>query len=264
MDTDPRHWIEALRRSHEELLSLVTRLSADDLSQLSAQSYCRDWTVAQVLSHLGSGAEISLLGLERTLDGQPPLDREDFPKIWDRWNAMEPAEQAREVVVWDRRHVSVLLAIDDQVLAGLRASMFGMDLDAANLVGLRLGEHALHTWDVAVTFNPEARVLSPAVDLLVDRTSALAGRLGRAEPLGGRSIGIETSDPSRRFLLSGGESVTLGDWSDDDKTDGVVELPAEAFLRLVYGRLDEAHTPPGITTDGAADLDVLRQVFPGF
>jgi hypothetical protein len=39
-----------------------------------------------------------------------------------------------------------------------------------------------------------------------------------------------------------------------------LELPAEAFVRLVYGRLDPAHTPP---VSGTADLDELRSVFPG-
>jgi hypothetical protein len=38
-------------------------------------------------------------------------------------------------------------------------------------------------------------------------------------------------------------------------------LFAEAFVRLVYGRLDPVHTPP---FDGdAALLDQLRAVFPG-
>jgi uncharacterized protein (TIGR03083 family) len=260
MDTDPQNWIRALRTSHDKLIGTVRGLAAD---QLRAQSYCRDWTVAQVLSHLGSGAEISLLGLERTLDSQPPMDRDAFPKIWDRWNSAAPDEQASQAVVWDRRQVSVLQALDDEALAGLRMSLFGMDLDAVDMVGMRLGEHALHSWDVAVSFDPGARVLPSSVDLLVDRTGFLASRLGKAEALGGRSIGIQTADPVRRFLLTGGESISFGDWADE-KPDSVLELPAEAWLRLVYGRLDPAHTPAGVKADGSAELDVLRQVFPGF
>jgi hypothetical protein len=38
-------------------------------------------------------------------------------------------------------------------------------------------------------------------------------------------------------------------------------LPAEAFCRLVYGRLDPDHTPP--FSGDAALLDALRSVFPG-
>jgi len=38
-------------------------------------------------------------------------------------------------------------------------------------------------------------------------------------------------------------------------------LPAEAFERLVYGRLDPAHTPD--VEGDASLLDELRRVFPG-
>ena len=38
-------------------------------------------------------------------------------------------------------------------------------------------------------------------------------------------------------------------------------LPAEAFARLVYGRLDPDHTPP--VEGDAESLDELRKVFPG-
>ncbi len=41
----------------------------------------------------------------------------------------------------------------------------------------------------------------------------------------------------------------------------VARMPAEAFLRLVAGRLDPEHTPLGVD---APDLDELRQAFPGF
>jgi hypothetical protein len=41
-----------------------------------------------------------------------------------------------------------------------------------------------------------------------------------------------------------------------------VRLPAEAFLRLVYGRLDPDHTPPVSPQD--VELGTLRAMFPGF
>jgi hypothetical protein len=42
-----------------------------------------------------------------------------------------------------------------------------------------------------------------------------------------------------------------------------VSMPAEALLRLAYGRLDPAHTPSDVVTS-PDDLDRLRAVFPGF
>ena len=53
-------------------------------------------------------------------------------------------------------------------------------------------------------------------------------------------------------------------WSWDAGEPGQapdLELPAEAFSRLVYGRLDPDHTPA--FTGDAALLDTLRAVFPG-
>jgi hypothetical protein len=49
-----------------------------------------------------------------------------------------------------------------------------------------------------------------------------------------------------------------------DKYDGTLTLPAEAWLRLKVGRLAPRHTPTGIVTTGAANLDLLRKVFPGY
>ena len=41
-------------------------------------------------------------------------------------------------------------------------------------------------------------------------------------------------------------------------------MPAEAFIRLIAGRLAPEHTPHGVTVDGAISLDDLRKVFPGY
>ena len=71
---------------------------------------------------------------------------------------------------------------------------------------------------------------------------------------------MTTTDPDRQFVLETGEAVTL---MPADDAEGLPELrlPAEALVRLVYGRLDPAHTPAGVS---GADLDELRQLFPGF
>jgi hypothetical protein len=48
---------------------------------------------------------------------------------------------------------------------------------------------------------------------------------------------------------------------DDDAGAPDLELPAEALVRLVYGRLDPEHTPA--VNVGEAELDELRRAFPG-
>jgi MDMPI C-terminal domain len=56
----------------------------------------------------------------------------------------------------------------------------------------------------------------------------------------------------------------MSDWQDGGGAQPAeVQMPAEALLRLAYGRLDPEHTPAAVTGDPAA-LDRLRAVFPGF
>jgi hypothetical protein len=50
--------------------------------------------------------------------------------------------------------------------------------------------------------------------------------------------------------------------SEHSTSREALDLPAEAFVRLVYGRLDPDHTPDAVTATGV-DLDLLRRTFPG-
>jgi uncharacterized protein (TIGR03083 family) len=266
MQSDPRHWIATLRNSHNRLESLARPLSGD---QASDPSYCSDWSIAQVLSHIGSGAEISLVMLPGALGEGEPAGQEAFQPIWDRWNAKSPAEQVTDGLAADEQQVARMEQLTDAELAKIALPFFGMELDAVGLVRLRLGEHALHTWDVAVVADPAATVSPDAVELLIDNVpSFLAPRLGKPQdpPL---ELRIRTTDPERDYLLTaGGESVSMTDLTADGAEQpgsGVreVRMPAEALLRLAYGRLDPGHTPASVEGD-PADLDRLRKVFPGF
>jgi len=161
--------------------------------------------------------------------------------------------------------VKALEQLTDEQLDRISLQFFGMDLDAVGLVRLRLGEHALHTWDVAVELDPAATVSPDAVALLIDNVQQfLAPRLGRApsEPF---AVRIKTTDPERDYLLATADTVVMTDWPDGgtDAPVAEVSMPAEALLRLAYGRLDPARTPDSVTGD-PADLDKLRAVFPGF
>lgn len=259
MSSDARPWISALRDSHERLAGLVASAGTE---RLTAPSYAADWTIAQVLSHLGSGAEIAALTLAAALGG-PEVDRDSFPQIWARWDAKAPEQQAADCLEADEAHIARLEELSDADLARVSVPFFGMDLDARGVVGLRLGEHAVHTWDVAVTGDPAATVDAGAVTLLLGNVPRLAGFAGRsaAGPLRAR---LRASDSGGDHLLEVGDAVTLAPWpADGAPVDGEITLPGEALLRLVYGRLDAAHTPAGVVASGL-DLDRVRKVFPGF
>jgi uncharacterized protein (TIGR03083 family) len=266
---DPRIWIATLRRSHDNLVRIAGPLTPE---QVRGQSYCRDWSNAQVLSHLGSGAEIALMGLPGALGEGPPVSRDAFPAVWDTWNAKSPEDQAADALASDERHVERLEQLSDEELAAARMDFLGMQLDATGIIRLRLGEHVLHTWDLAVMQDPAATVQADAVELLIDNVPQfLAPRLGKplAEPF---RVRIVTTDPARDYLLTSAESVSVVNWPGDAAGSGGgdgdgevprVDMPAEALLRLSYGRLDSAHTPETVSGDPEV-LDKLREIFPGF
>lgn len=264
MASDPRIWIATLRESYDRLDSLVRPLTAE---QVRAQSYDTEWSIAQVVSHLGSGAEISLLTLPAALGEGEPVGREAFPAVWDVWNTKSPDEQAADGLASDERHVRTLEALTDEQLANVDMDFFGMmRLDAVGLVRMRLSEHAMHTWDVEVVGDPAATVQQAAVDLLIDGMPSFVLRRASKPPAGPFSVRITTTDPARDYLLTADESVAITDWPGDADAPGDVPhvtMPAEALLRLFYGRLDPEHTPASVSGDADA-LNTLRAMFPGF
>ena len=261
MESSPGPWISALRHSHDRLRADVEPLGR---AQLEQPSYASEWSIAQVLSHLGSQAEIFGLFLDAGLAGQDPPGREEFVPIWDRWNAKDPQAQASDALRADQATIERFESLDAEQQARLRLKMFGMELGATGLARMRVGEHAVHTWDVVVALDPAATVAPDAVALLIDMAGQVAGR--SAQPDGQqRTVRVSTTDPKRQFILETGDEVSLTA-ADGDATPepGLAELrlPAEALIRLVYGRLDEAHTPPAEAT--GVELGELRQIFRGF
>lgn len=259
---EARAWIAALRDSHDRIIPIVKSLRPE---QLTGPSDCSEWSIAQVLSHLGSGAEIFSLIIDAGLkDGQAP-GNEVFPPIWDAWNAKDPARQAEDFIAADTALVERLESLDDKQLADFRVAMFGMDLDAAGVVALRLSEHALHSWDVAVAVDPHAKLPQAATNLLIDKLEQRAGRMGK--PVRGpMRVIVETSDPPRTFTLVVDEEVTLTPGSEHGAGGGDsmrLQIPAEALFRLMAGRMDPDHTPAGVKAEGVS-LDSVRAVFPGF
>jgi uncharacterized protein (TIGR03083 family) len=251
-------WLAAIRRSHDRMTALVDGLTDE---QVRLRSYADEWSLAQVASHLGSQAEIFDLFLTAGLTGADAPDGDTFVPIWDRWNALPPRSQLADSVTANERFVSRLEHLEPKQQDAFRLPLFGSDLDIAGLVALRLGEHVLHTWDIAVALDPAATVAQDAVELLIDTLPERAAAAGTPVP-GGRPLEVVTSDPPRTFHLTLDPRVTLTPRDAVAPDAEAARFPAEAFLRLVAGRLDPDHTPLGV--DAGDRLDQLRQSFPGF
>lgn len=245
---------DALRASVERLSWIIATLDAD---RLESPAYPTEWTIAHVLSHIGSGAVILERRLGDSIAGQTtPSDFQQH--VWDEWNAKSAQAQAADALVADLSLLDRLESLTDEERAGFRFSLGPMTLDLTGFVGLRLNEHALHTWDIDVVIDPDATLSPDATQFVVDNLGMIARFAGKGTGTE-HEITVRTSEPRRDFVIDlGADAVSLTPAEPAEEPD--LEIPAEAFVRLVYGRLDPDHTP---SVGGSADLDELRRAFPG-
>jgi len=92
-----------------------------------------------------------------------------------------------------------------------------------------------------------------------------AGYLGNAQ---GKtwSLSVTINDPDRLLVLaSDEEKVTLEAISESaaGTTDGTLRITGEAFLRLVYGRLDDDTTDGAELDSSTVTFGDLLATFPG-
>jgi uncharacterized protein (TIGR03083 family) len=246
--------LHALHASVERLRSIVESLEP---SQLTDPAYPSEWTIADTLSHLGSGAVIMRATLDAVVSGTPVA--EGFNQsVWDEWNAKTPADQAAGVVTADHALLERVGALTEDQQASIQFPFGPMTLGLPEALGMRLNEHALHTWDVEVMLDPAA-VLSEQSSAVILGSLPMIARFAAKDDGVERNVTIRTSEPTQELALtSGADSVSLVPGAG---TGAIVDLPAESFVRLVYGRLDADHTPANVD---AATIAALRPLFPGF
>jgi uncharacterized protein (TIGR03083 family) len=250
--------IAELRANHERLAAYAASLTED---QLAGPSGASEWTVAEVFSHLGSGAEISRSTLLDSLghDGEQPGNQE----VWDRWNAMSPAEQAAGFV----EHDGVLVDLYESLTPEQRATtqvelgFLPAPVSLAVPLAMRLSEQTLHGWDARVGVDADAALSDDAAHLLLrhhaESMPFLLGYVGKADKL---------DEPVR--LAVGDHTLVVDDAvSIEPGTQGTTATyagPLEAAVRLLAGRLAPEHTPETAEVTGNVSLDDLRRVFPGY
>lgn len=251
METQLKAWRASVERLHQLVRGL-------DDAQLALPSYCDDWTIADVVAHVGLVAVLLARGLQDALAGtETPSEFAAAER--GRWKARTARAKVDDALVEDERLVETLEAVRPEDRARVTFPFGPLKVSFDEAVALGLNEHVVHTWDVEVMFDPEARLPHDAAVAMIDHLG-LIGRVA-ARPTGDeREIRLTTTHPERHFtvrLVPAGAELLAGDAGAGPD----VELPAEAFCRLVYGRLDPDHSPP-VRANGEV-LDVLRQVFPG-
>ena len=73
-----------------EIARLGTHLAQLNDEGWLEQSYCAEWRVYQVVSHLASGARLLLGSLAQWFDGAPPVSQEQRQRIWAHFDALAP------------------------------------------------------------------------------------------------------------------------------------------------------------------------------
>ena len=112
--------LSVLGNSHARLAAVVEPLTA---AEVAGPSYDDDWSIAQVLSHLGSGAEIFGLLLDAGLRGEDAPGMEQYQEIWARWNAKSPEDQARDGLAADAAFLDRLAAPGPGAARGMAADV---------------------------------------------------------------------------------------------------------------------------------------------
>lgn len=252
--------VGALRESSRRLGQAVDALPAD---RLAGASYAEGWSIGQMLSQLGSGAEICTGLVERGLKGdERGPDREELLPVWERWDAMSPVAQRSAWREADTRHLALLDSIGTGQRTSLRVPYFAGPLDLASYAGYRLSEQAVHAWDVMVALDGRTVLAAPDVALLWERIDLVATRFRRADTLtrlAPQRVRMQLTDPRQTLPLDIDGELHLYPTPATDPT-AVLTGPAESVLRLVYGR-NRRQDP--VTATGSITLDDLRALFPG-
>ena len=242
-----------LGASVDRLRALVEPFGA---TELRAKAYPTEWTVADVLSHIGSGAVIAALRVDES-PGGPEVTPQP---IWAEWNAKTPEAKAADALRADAALLDRMDALTADQRERFQMALGPLTLDFAGALRIRINEHVLHTWDIAVTFDPRATLPVDALDVVLHGVPLIAAFTGK--PTGStKEVRVHTTGPERQFVVGLSSSgVAVGPWQGALGDPDLV-LPTEALIRLVYGRLDADHTPP---FEGAPEtLDELRRAFPG-
>lgn len=254
--------VATLRASHDDLAEIAGRLSPEELERGSGAD---EWSLAQVFSHLGSGSEINLAALRAAL-GEADRPGDDFNQsVWDRWNALTPRQQAGGFVEHDERLVAALEALTpgQRETLTVPVSFMPQPLPVEQFAGMRLGEVALHGWDVRAGFDQAVGLRDDEAGLNAEfyagPLSFMTGFVGKTDRLAEKAA-IDVSGSGYGLEIADGVAFTTTPPNPTATFDG----PLESAIRLMAGRLKPTHTPAGVSVTGNVTLDDLRRVFPGY
>ena len=149
--------------------------------------------------------------------------------------------QGGHALVADRDLLERVESLSDEDRSSFRFSMGPLELLFDGFVGMRLNEHALHTWDIEVTIDPIATVPAESTAHIVDNLELIARFT--AKPTGNTgAIAVRTDQP-RRTSPSNSLPMRSPSEREMDRASPISNF-RPGFVRLTYGdwiRLNPEH-----------------------
>jgi uncharacterized protein (TIGR03083 family) len=244
---------------------LTSYLEALDADGWIEQSYCTDWLVFQVVSHIGSGSRIGGLRVQAWVGGGPAVTRETMQQVWGHFDALEPSRMYASFSAAVRDYLAVEAATPDAAglqevdgFAGKRP-LYAYQLS-------RTWELACHSWDVYIARDRFAVLDSGAVDLLGANLHLinLPFDRDRGAALATHPIAFRLADSGRTYTLDPtAERPRVAQAVDAGDAPLVIAGPDEEVIRFVSGRHFVPGSRPGleVVRGTAQDLAALRRAF---
>lgn len=262
--------MSALKREYQ---TVIQDVESRPSSYVEQDSYCANWKNYQVISHLGSGAELFQKSLETALDGKEAVTPEGRQAVWGHFDSLAPEAVYPEFRDRMDKLMAYLEALPDSKHNEIIPTFAG-NLPLPRALLTRLNEVALHVWDIQVKHNPKLTLNDESAALLlpmvVDRLPNRAKREGLDE-LHGSPVSFDLSGAaSRQFTLSpGAEQASVEDGLASNALF-TVKMSAEAFERMVAGRQpiqDAVTSGQAQVSANPANMGAypsLNKIFPGY
>ncbi|HLY64154.1 MAG TPA: maleylpyruvate isomerase family mycothiol-dependent enzyme [Chloroflexota bacterium] len=248
----------------QEFEKLDAYLRQLDAGGWSEQSYCSDWLIYQVVSHIGSGSRIGQMRLDAWINGAQPVGREDQQAVWALFDSLGPHNMLDEYLkAATEYHVAERSIPDEAGLTEVDGFRGKQPLYVYQLG--RLWELTSHSWDVYVARDNQARYPAAAVDVLGSRLDSLNLPIDkqRASELGDKQVQFNLAGTPHSYLVDMSGDRPRLQAGKDGNAALVVEGPAEEICRFVSGR----HFVPGskpelrLAAGSGEDLAKLRRAF---
>ncbi len=274
METEPgtiEHVRAVGRAVQREAAAMAADWTSREAAAWAAPTACRDWSVRDVAAHVTDGAERAVVVARAALSGQP-VPQYDTAERRRRHVALRALSGEELAVRLQRGLEAVFQALDAVPAPTLHATVVrlgGGPHTLAQFADQRLVETALHAWDVRAGSDPTATIAPETAAAMIHFVLWRVPRL--ASPAAAHDVA-----PRYRCELEGpgGGPVTLEIDQDrvtatracDADAGATLTLPVEAFIRLVWGRLDlPRDLERGIvrTQDRTDAILPLGALFPG-